>query len=141
MATKTPEKARDCGLDGLTFKEPSLCQPQFADECNLSLIIKRFLKTGELPNTVARPTIDSALDAPSDLFEALEPAVRLRQTFDQLPLEERNRFNNDPEAWAVYELAEKPAQKVQEKPEDASEGDSSAQTVEASTEAVGGDVK
>lgn len=108
----------DCGLDGLTFTEPSLCKPQFADECDLSQIVRRFLKTGELPAMRSTPEISDATNQPTDLFEALEPAVRIRQAFDQLPLEERNRFNNDPEAWAAEQLAPKPAQEPPTEPQD-----------------------
>ena len=66
----------DCGLDGLTFTKPSLTKPQFADECDLSLIVRRFLRTGQLPDSVSRPQIEDATDMPSDFFGALEPAVK-----------------------------------------------------------------
>lgn len=89
----------DCGLKGLSFNDPSLTKLQFAADCDLSNIVKRFIKTGELPNQVSRPTIGDASELPSDFFAALSPAVQAAQAFEQLPLEVRNEFNNDPVAW------------------------------------------
>lgn len=111
----------DCGLDGLTFTKPSLTKPQFADECDLSLIVRRFLRTGQLPETVSRPQIKDATDMPSDFFGALEPAVKAQQQFDALPLEVRNSFNNDALQWfeaAVKAAGDKPADKPAESPAD-----------------------
>lgn len=89
----------DCGLDGLTFHLPSLVQPQFAADCDLSGIVKRFLRTGQLPDTVNRPTIDDALDMPDDFGDLMERTRSVQQRFDLLPLAVRNEFNNDPELW------------------------------------------
>lgn len=117
----------DCGIDGLTFTQPSLCKPQFAAECDLGSIVKRFIRTGELPQFRQRPTIEDATDVPDDFFEAMRPATEVRQMFDQLPLEVRNKFNNDPELWFADEVVkrdkreelptdEKPVVKADEKP-------------------------
>lgn len=103
MSTKV--KVIDCGLDGLTFTEPSLCKPQFADDCDLSIIIRRFLKTGELPQSQVKTSLPDGFDLSQNVFEVIEPAVKLRQEFDQLPLDERNRFNNDPESWISEKFA------------------------------------
>lgn len=119
----------DCGLDGLTFTQPSLCKPQFAAECDLGGIVKRFIRTGELPQFRQRPTIEDASAIPDDFFAAMQPATEVRQMFDQLPLEVRNKFNNDPEAWFADEvvkrdkqselpLEKKPDEKKQDKPDE-----------------------
>lgn len=119
----------DCGIDGLTFTQPSLCKSQFADECDLGGIVKRFIRTGELPQFKQRPTIEDATNLPDDFFEAMQPATEVRQMFDQLPLEVRNKFNNDPELWFADEvvkrdkqpelsLNEKPYEKTQDKPDE-----------------------
>ena len=111
----------DCGLDGLTFTKPSLTKPQFADDCDLSVIVRRFLRTGQLPDTPSRPQIDDATEMSPDFFEALEPAVKAQQQFDLLPLEVRNRFNNDALLWfeeAVKAAGDKPADKPAEPPVD-----------------------
>lgn len=129
MSTKSIVKATDCGLDGLTFTEPSLCKPHFADDCDLANIVRRFLKTGEHPQMVSRPTISDATNAPTDFFAAWDPVVKVRQAFDQLPIEERNRFNNNPEVWAE-EMA-KQAEKGSQEPSKASEAQEPLKASEA----------
>lgn len=89
----------DCGLDGITFKEPSLCRPERAAECDISNIVNRFMRTGELPQMVQRPTIDTTDGLPSSYEEMMQTTTAVRQRFDALPLEERNKYNNDPLAW------------------------------------------
>lgn len=89
----------DCGIDGLTFKRPSLVKPQFADECDLKGIVKRFLKTGQLPAVNSRPTISSDENLPDSFQALMDATTSVRQQFDVLPLEVRNLYNNDPEAW------------------------------------------
>lgn len=101
MAKVEVKVVSDCGLDGLTFHLPSRTKPQFASDCDLSTIVRRFLKTGELPQLHHKPEISDATVVSDNLFDALEPAVKARQEFDQLPLEERNKYNNDPEAWVA----------------------------------------
>lgn len=123
----------DCGLDGLTFTQPSLAKPQFADECNIGNIVKRFIRTGELPQMRQRPTIADATNIPDDFFEAMRPAVEVRQAFDQQPLEVRNKFNNDPELWFADEVLkrdmqpefkfEKSDEEEQDKPDEVSSPD------------------
>lgn len=126
----------DCGLDGLTFTQPSLCKPQFAAECDLGGIVKRFIRTGELPQMRQRPTIQDALNIPDDFFEAMRPATEVRQAFDQLPLDVRNKFNNDPELWfadavrkrdkqSELPLEKKPNEETQDKPDEVSPSDDS----------------
>ncbi len=89
----------DCGLDGITFKEPSLCRPERAAECDISNIVQRFMRTGELPQMVQRPTIDTTDGLPSSYEEMMQTTTAVRQRFDALSLEERNKYNNDPLAW------------------------------------------
>lgn len=89
----------DCGIDGITFNEPSLCRPERAAECDISNIVTRFMRTGELPQMVSRPTIDATDGLPSSYEEMMQTTTVVRQRFDALPLEERNKYNNDPLAW------------------------------------------
>lgn len=89
----------DCGINGLTFEDPSLTQTQFAEDCDLSNIVRRFMKTGQLPATVSRQTFDSDADLPEDLQTLLNNNLVVQQRFDALPLEERNKYNNDPVTW------------------------------------------
>lgn len=89
----------DCGLSGLTFTEPSLTKPQFAKECDLHTIIDRFMRTGQLPASSPRPTIDDATGSPGSFDELMQNAVAVQQSFDALPADERAKFDNDPAVW------------------------------------------
>lgn len=89
----------DCGLTGLTFTEPSLTKPQFAKECDLHTIIDRFMRTGQLPASSPRPTIDDATGAPGSFDELMQNAVAVQQSFDALPADERAKFDDDPAVW------------------------------------------
>lgn len=89
----------DCGMEGITFIQVSLVKPQFASECDISNIISKFMRTGQLPTMTDRPVIQSTEGLPDNFQDLIDSMTRVRQQFDQLPLEERNKFNNNPEAW------------------------------------------
>lgn len=89
----------DCGLDGKTFHKPSLCKPQFAADCDLSTIVQRFLKTGQLPNVGSRRPIEGDFTGVGDFQSIQDSTARLTQDFEQLPSEEREKYNNDPAVW------------------------------------------
>lgn len=89
----------DCGMEGLTFTQVSLVKPQFASECDISNIISKFMRTGQLPAMSDRSVIQSTEGLPDNFQDLIDSMTRVRQQFDQLPLEERNKFNNNPEAW------------------------------------------
>lgn len=90
---------RDCGLAGLTFTQPSLVKPQFAADCDLHNIIDRFMRTGQLPPSHARSSIADATTLPDNFQDVMDSAVKVRQQFDMLPVDEREKFGNDPDAW------------------------------------------
>lgn len=94
----------DCG-SGLSCNDPSLTKVQFANDCDLRQIVRRFLKTGTLPAMQNRQTIFSTDGLPSDFGSLIDSTTRVRQAFDQLPLAERNRYNNDPEAWIIAQTS------------------------------------
>lgn len=89
----------DCGLEGITFTQVTLTKPQFASECDISNIINKFMRTGQLPVMNERPTIQSTEGLPDNFQDLMDSMVKVRQQFDTLPLEERNKFNNNPELW------------------------------------------
>lgn len=122
----------DCGLTGLTCNDPSLTEARFRDECDLSVIIKRFLKTGELPQMRDKSVIQSDEGMPSDYFEMMSRVAEARSRFDALPLETRNRFNNDPEAFYTA-LAEEIKNHPAEEPKTAEEPKKAENAVDPQT--------
>lgn len=111
----------DCGLTGLTFNDPSLCKPQFARECDLHYIIDSFMKTGRLPAScsVHTPSYQDAIDVPDDWQELQDRTIHIKQDFEQLPIDERLKFANDPLAWftATHEQAKAPEAEPAKSPE------------------------
>lgn len=92
----------DCS-DGLTFKRPSLVKVQFADECDLSKIISKFMRTGELPNlSVKKPLNIDATNLSEDFQAFQEWKVNLSNAFEAEPLEVREAFQHDVERWAEF---------------------------------------
>ena len=89
----------DCGLEGITFTQVTLTKPQFAFECDISNIINKFMRTGQLPAMSDKPVIQSTDGLPDNFQDLCDSMTRVRQQFDQLPLEERNKYNNNPELW------------------------------------------
>lgn len=91
----------DCGLDGLTFKRPSLVKSQFGDECDLNKIVQRFLKTGALPNLAVRqplPIQDATL-LPQDFAELKQRNIDASNMFERESQELRDFFQNSVERY------------------------------------------
>lgn len=93
---------QDCGLTGLTFKDPSLVRTEFAAESDIYYIVDRFLKTGVLPNQLDRSPIQDATVYPDNLQDLLNATTAANQAFEMLPVSVRNQFNGDPMAYAEF---------------------------------------
>lgn len=121
----------DCGLTGITFKQPSLVRPQFAADSDLSTIVRRFLKDGTLPDSRPASPITDAIGLPQSFQELMDQNRSIVEQFDMLPLEERQKYNNSCENWLVS-LAEKSEKetvenkKIEDQPVDLAVDDSSS---------------
>lgn len=83
----------------LLFTEPTLAQQHFKDDCDVNVIVSRFIKTGQLPQVTAQAMYGDFLDAPNSYQDALNAVIQAQDGFDELPAKLRERFANDP-----YEL-------------------------------------
>lgn len=83
----------DCGLEGLTFTEPSLCKFEFAADCDLHNIISRFLSTGQLPEGREGSSVD-VTNTVSDFTDLQNRIVFSQQAFEQLPIEEQQKYGS-----------------------------------------------
>ena len=95
-------KPHDCGLDGLTFTEPSLCKFEFASDCDIHNIIDRFLRTGQLPQERVGQSLD-VTGMPKSYQDMQDRIAVARQDFEQLPLDEQVKYGNV-EAWLERQL-------------------------------------
>lgn len=81
---------------GLAIDEAeSVVQQQFAEECDINTIVKRFGLTGELPNGVGMP-VSGDFTGVSDFHTAMTLVRQAQEGFMQLSADVRERFANDP---------------------------------------------
>lgn len=70
-------------------------QQQFAEECDINTIVRRFGLTGELPETFAMPVSGDFTEV-VDFQSAMNVVRAAEEAFMQIPAETRARFANDP---------------------------------------------
>lgn len=82
---------------GLVCEEETRTQQQFAEECDINTIVRRFGLTGELPQDVKVPLEGDYIDAVTDYQSALNMVIKADDSFMEMPADVRARFNNDPQ--------------------------------------------
>ena len=87
----------------IDFKDdPGFTKSEFAAECNINNIVKKYTKTGVLTHVTSRvASFDDLSDAPS-FHEAMNIVASAQQEFDQLPAPVRKRFGNDPASFLDF---------------------------------------
>lgn len=90
------ESGIDCLFDRETGETtPSKTQQQFAEECDINTIVRRFNLTGQLPTGVRMPTFGDFENVPT-YQEAMNAIRAADEAFMEMPAEVRARFSNDP---------------------------------------------
>lgn len=74
--------------------QPSMTQQAFAEDCDVNIILDRYMKTGELPKP--RQGVYADVSEVPDLTEALQIVQQAQNAFDSLPSKVRYEFQNDP---------------------------------------------
>ena len=92
---------------GISFDpEEGRTQQQFAQECDINEIVRRFGITGELPFDQRMP-VSGDFTGVTDFQSAMEAVTRAQAAFNDLPANVRARFRNDPaEMLAFLEVPE-----------------------------------
>ena len=81
---------------GLSCPESeNMTQQQFAEECDINTIVKRFGLTGEVPVNYRPPLMEDFVEV-TDYHSAMNAVIAAQAKFMQLPPELRSRFGNDP---------------------------------------------
>lgn len=76
---------------------PSLARQEFADECDINVIMARYEKTGVITHVADRAPIYVDLTVvPSDLMTAMSVLNTAEEGFMTLPAKIRREFDNDP---------------------------------------------
>jgi len=88
--------------------EPSLTRQEFAEECDINILMSRYEKTGQLPPMSGREPryLDLAEVGKYDLAHVMQVLNDAEASFMSLPALVRAEFENDPVKFVEY--AEKP---------------------------------
>lgn len=81
--------------------EKTLTKQEFADECNINKIVKRYNTTGVMPSGTRKP-IYADLTQTFNYQEAVERINAIQDDFMTLPSELRAEFDNDPIAFGDF---------------------------------------
>lgn len=79
----------------------SLTQQQFKEDCDVNVIMERYMRTGVMPNTVA-PMIEGDFSNLPSYQEALHTIMAAEEMFMEIPAKVRLRFENDPQKLMDY---------------------------------------
>jgi phage internal scaffolding protein len=93
-----PVMASDLDFAG----DKGLTKQSDAKDCDINLIMKRFEKTGTLPNMIARDGHYGDFSNVPDYQEALEIVRLANDQFGNLDANIRNRFENDPAKFLAF---------------------------------------
>lgn len=84
------------------FTKPSMAKQSFRDECDINNVLKKYNKTGQLPDLIKQnPQYGDFSEAP-DYQDALNLVILAEQQFNALPAHARKRFNNDPAEFLAF---------------------------------------
>lgn len=80
---------------GLDCKDKSLTQQHMKDECDINVLVDRYVVTGEMPQLNMPPLQGDFTNAPT-YQEMLNLMIEAKSSFMAMPAKIRNRFENDP---------------------------------------------
>lgn len=75
---------------------------EFADECDINNIMRRYEKTGVLPVNVSNQPVYLDVSNVPDLQESMQRVSEAHTAFMRLPARVRAEFNNDPVLFVDY---------------------------------------
>lgn len=81
---------------GLFCKDPSLTKQADKEAADINNIVRRYEKTGELPNMISRDPIWGDFSDVPTFQEAFVVVAKAEEQFAALDAPIRNRFGNDP---------------------------------------------
>lgn len=101
---KTPynhDREQESAKTGTPNDEPSMTKQEFAEECDINTIVRRFGLLGELPTSFRMPAYDDYTGV-NDYHTALNIVRQAGENFMELPAELRARFGNDPQKFLEF---------------------------------------
>lgn len=76
--------------------EPSMTQQQFAKECDVNEIMRKYETTGQLTHIARNPGVYADFTNIEDYHSSLNKIIAAEDSFKSLSAEIRDRFQNDP---------------------------------------------
>lgn len=103
MSSAFVERDVDPGID-CSQGGPSLTRQEFAEECDINVLMARYEKTGAIPpmNAAEPQYLDVADFAGIDLMTAMDVLERADRSFMSLPARTRAEFDNDPMKFVAF---------------------------------------
>ncbi|AZL82724.1 internal scaffolding protein [Apis mellifera associated microvirus 7] len=87
----------------VSFDEPSRTRQEFADECDINVLMRKFEATGVVSHVNQRsPMYLDLSDGVMPLQEALDTVRSATEAFMSLPARARAEFDNDPVAFVEF---------------------------------------
>ena len=85
-------------VKGIFFKNPSLTQQHFRDECDINNIVARANVTGVMPQGTRQPLFGDFSEIPTSYLGVQEYLKNAQENFLSLPSDLRKEFDNNPAA-------------------------------------------
>ncbi len=85
----------------MVFAEQGRTKQSFQDECNINLIIAKYVKTGNIAH-VNKHGAEYGFATSQDFAAAMRTVTIAQEMFDGLPSAIRNRFANNPAAFLDF---------------------------------------
>lgn len=81
--------------------ESPVTRQEFADECNINIIMSQYMMTGQMP--LLNERTPQYLDVTGENFQtAMDLVANAKSLFNELPSAIRNRFDNNPAAFLDF---------------------------------------
>lgn len=82
--------------------EPSKTQQQFAEQCDINNIMKKYKQTGEITHLNKKTGIYGDFSNMPSYQEALHTVIKAEQEFMTLPADVRKKFDNNPQQFVDF---------------------------------------
>lgn len=79
-----------------TYEQPSKTDESFKDDCDVNIILDRFMKTGQITHLAKKPSSYADVSDIPNLLDAHIAISNAKTAFGRLPSELRRKLNNDP---------------------------------------------
>lgn len=95
------DRAKHSDACSVRCQDKSLALQSQKEEADINTIVRRFGVTGQVPQSVYRPTVEDFVDV-TDFRSAMDAMNRAQASFMEMPASVRKRFGNDPAEFVAF---------------------------------------